>query len=66
MTRQELFDQAYEAGINIKISQSEKCSFKIAIHLLNPTLEEVEDALNTAEKDMFKTIMIHTNLTWPK
>lgn len=65
MRRDELFDMAAEIGVQIKIAKTTKDSQAIAIHLLNPEIDEVASALETAERDMFPTIMIHTELTWP-
>lgn len=63
--RDELFELASELGIEIKIAKNLKDQNRIAIHLLNPDLDELEDALQTAERDMFPTIVIHTVKTWP-
>jgi hypothetical protein len=38
----------------------------IAIHVLNPTFSELEDALEQAERDLFPMVVIHTTFTWPK
>lgn len=65
MNRHELFEIAAEMGIKIKIAQKVKDQNAIAIHLLNPEIDEIERALERAERDMFETIMIHTELTWP-
>ncbi len=37
---------------------------QIGIHLLCPNQRELEDAIETAERDMFKTIYIHTMSSW--
>lgn len=52
-------------GIKIQIANKESHTNKIAIHLLNPELSEIESALFDAEKDAFDLIVIHTELTWP-
>jgi hypothetical protein len=41
-----------------------KNSERIGIHLLRPDQRELEDALNTAERDMFPAIYIHTFDSW--
>lgn len=47
----------------IKATQAED-SMIIAIHLLNPLLVEIDDALEVAMKDNFKCIVIHTTKTF--
>lgn len=39
---------------------------RIGIHLLSPTEDEINDALDTAAKDMFPAVIIHTADTWAK
>ncbi len=56
--RQDLFDLAIELGIKIKIAKESDFA-SIGIHLLHPDLDELEDAINVAERDMFTTIYIH-------
>lgn len=63
--RQELFDVAYELGIQVVQAQSVKDKNRIAIHILNPNLNDFKDALHVAERDGFKAIVIHSNKTWP-
>lgn len=63
--RQELFDMAHEIRIRVINAQKPLDANKIAIHLLNPSLDELEDALFQAEKDLFPTIVLHTVKTWP-
>lgn len=49
----------------IKAKRHEEGKHKlIGIHLLMPTQQELEDALNTAERDMFSRIIIHTFESW--
>lgn len=64
--RDQLFEHAYELGIKVINSRTEADRNKIAIHLLNPTLDDLESALETAQKDMFKLIVLHTIKTWPE
>lgn len=39
---------------------------KQGIHLLNPTQDEIDDAIERCERDGFSTIYRHTARTWPK
>jgi hypothetical protein len=64
--RQELFDQAAELGIRIRLAKKVKDANRIAIHLLNPDLDMLEDALHTAERDNFPEIVIHSAATFAK
>lgn len=64
MRRQELFDVAHELGIKIVVAQTKQDSNRIAIHLLNPNLDALEDAINVAERDSFPAIVIHSNKTF--
>lgn len=66
MTRREnLFEQANEAGIRVINAQSKKDAYRVAIHLLEPDCDELEDALYRADRDLFNTIVVHTQQTWP-
>lgn len=38
------------------------CLGKIGIHLLNPSQDEIDDAVSVAERDMFPAIYIHRQL----
>ena len=64
MRRQELFDFAHEIGVKVINAKSKDDNQKIAIHLLNPNLDALEDALCVAERDQFSMIVIHSNETW--
>ena len=66
MTRQDLIECAHDNNIKIVIAKSTSYNRMIAVHLLNPNLEEIEDAIEAAVKDNFETIVIHSVLTWPK
>jgi hypothetical protein len=61
----DLMDQAAELGVSIVHAQSASDQTRIAIHLLEPSLDELESALETAERDMFPAIVVHSKLTWP-
>lgn len=56
--RQDLFDYAAENSIQIKIAKETDRS-AVGIHLLHPTLDDLQDALNTATRDLFPAIYIH-------
>lgn len=65
--RQELFDIAHQLGIKVINAHNVPNPRKlIAIHLLNPDLDALEDALQVAERDMFPAIVLHSNQTWCK
>ena len=55
-----------ESGIKVIMAYDDRDASIVAIHLLKPSLREVEDALDTAERDLFETIVIHLSVsTWP-
>jgi urease accessory protein UreE len=62
--REELFDLAHELGIRVLNAQSGADKFEVAIHLLYPNLDALEDALQVAERDNFQMIYIHNSQTW--
>jgi hypothetical protein len=49
----------------IKATEIQDASM-IAVHLLNPRFIDIEDALEVAQKDNFKVIVIHTARTFGK
>lgn len=51
-------------GIEIVLATRPEEKSMIAIHLLNPTEDELMDALETAQKDLFPRIVIHGEETW--
>jgi hypothetical protein len=61
----DLLYAAQDNGVTITIATSIKDQNKIAIHLLNPELGEIEDALERAIANNFNTIVLHTIATWP-
>ena len=63
--RDELIEFATDNKILIHNAKTPKDANKIAIHLLNPTLADIADALDGAVRDNFKCIVCHTVLTWP-
>lgn len=62
----EIKERAEEIGCEIirARSYSENKHMLIGIHILRPTQAELEDALNTAERDMFPRIIIHSFDSW--
>lgn len=65
MYRYEVLERAYMLGVKLVVAQSSMDNQRIAIHLLNPDLSEIDDALDQAERDGFEVIVLHTKLTWP-
>ena len=63
--RDELFELAEDMGIDILNARTKDDAKIIAIHLLNPDMRALEDAIFQAEKDLFTVIMIHNKQTWP-
>lgn len=61
----EIYNKAEELGVVISIARNKKDSQRIAIHLLKPTLEELSQAINTANRDGFGLILLHNASTWP-
>lgn len=59
--REDLFDLANELGIKI-INAKESDKTNIGIHLLAPDLDDLEDALQVAERDMFPAIYIYKGI----
>jgi len=59
-----VFTVAADLGIKIIMAASVVDSNRVAIHLLNPNLDDLEDAIMTAERDNFPAIVIHSNATW--
>ena len=63
--REEILNQAFKMGIRIKVAYKQSNKSAIAIHLLEPDMDEIENSLERAHKEGFDTIMIHTKMTWP-
>lgn len=62
--RQQLFDYADEVNVKIVTALNKSDANRIGIHLLNPGLNELEDAIFSAERDLFPCIVLHSNSTW--
>lgn len=56
-----IIDQANQLGVEVFLVpvENEAIKSKQGIHLLMPSLHEIEDAFCVAERDGFKTIYIH-------
>jgi ribonucleotide monophosphatase NagD (HAD superfamily) len=66
MSKRELIESAKEIGIQVIKARNSKDANRIGVHLLNPTAQELESAIYTAERDMFPAIVIHNSRTWPQ
>lgn len=54
-----------ESGIKVvRVKTNKAAAGKIGIHLLRPTQRELEQAIETAERDMFPAVYIHDFATW--
>ena len=62
--RNELFETADEMGIEIVNARTKNDAYKVAIHLLNPVMDDLERAIFMAEQNGFNTIVIHSRQTW--
>lgn len=51
--------------IEVMYASKKSDAMRIAIHLLDPTPSEVDDAKKRAERDLFELIVIHSKKTWP-
>lgn len=49
---------------SIERAFDESDASRVAVHVLEPTLNELMDAVEKAERDLFSTIMIHDSTTW--
>ena len=63
--RQYLYNMAYAAGIEVVVSRTEYDQMKVAVHVRNPSLVELEQAIEYATNNGFPRVMIHTDLDWP-
>jgi hypothetical protein len=62
--RLDILDRAEDLGVRI-IPANFDDNNRIAIHLLNPSLSEIENALEQAERDNFPLICVHSSMSWP-
>lgn len=58
-------EAAADMGITLIRAKSTKDQNRIAVHLLNPTAWELEQGLESAGRDQFEAIVIHSTATWP-
>jgi hypothetical protein len=63
--KQELFEMATDIGIKIINARTKDDANVSAIHILNPDMESLEDAIWSASREGFDTVMIHSRQTWP-
>lgn len=63
-SRSEIEQWAYEAKVKIVVATKDADRNRIAIHLLEPSFDELANALERAERDLFEAIVIHTQWTW--
>lgn len=66
MSKRELIEAANQIGIKVIKAKNAKDAQCVGVHLLNPTLDELMDAVNVAERDMFPRVVIHNSRTWPQ
>lgn len=55
----------WNLDVTVMKAKTKGDAHRVAIHLLNPTQREFDDAQERAERDMFGTIVLHTKKTWP-
>lgn len=63
--KNELLEMATDMGIAVLNAKDVSDANKTAIHLLNPDMDALEDAIFRADKHMFPAIVIHSRQTWP-
>ena len=61
-----LMQLANDNDISLVNASLEQHASLVAIHLLNPNLNDLGDAIDTAIKDGFFYIVCHNAKTWPK
>lgn len=63
--KNELLDMAKDMGIKILNAKTKEDGYLEAIHLLNPTFNQLEDAIFQAHNaGIYSTIIIHNQQTW--
>lgn len=65
LTVSDIQKQCKQLGIDILVAKKKSDASRQGIHLLCPSLDELQDAIDTAEKDGFCRIFLHTHFTWP-
>lgn len=64
---QKINEELLDSEVNVQIleAKSSKDARKIGVHLLNPNAADLFNAVNSAERDLFNVIYVHTKKTWP-
>jgi len=63
--KNDLLEMATDMGIKIVNAKSKEDGFIEAIHLLNPTFNQLEDAIFQAHNGgIYSTIIVHNQQTW--
>lgn len=57
-------DWATDSGISLVLADGSDRG-RVAVHLLEPTRDELERGIWQAERDNFSAVVIHTARTWP-
>ena len=60
----ELLENAEEMGIEIFNAKNKNDSQREGVHVLNPDMEALEDAVWEAEKNSFTMVIVHNRQTW--
>lgn len=63
--RNEILKLSEAIGVKLIYASNVGQNGIVGIHLLNPSLDEVHDALERCERDGFSRIIIHSIMTWP-
>ena len=64
--KNEIFEMAEEMGIEIVNARTDRdSSMLVAIHLLNPDMQALEDSVFEAETNGYNFIVIYSKQTWP-
>lgn len=64
LKKRELKDRAESIGVKLITATRSEDRNIVGIHVVNPTLRDIEDALETAERDLYPAIVIHSMKTW--
>lgn len=63
--KNELMEMASDMGISVVNAKNPEDGNKTAIHILNPDMDALENAIHDADHKCFNTIVIHSKQTWP-
>jgi hypothetical protein len=61
-----ILKRAEIAGVQLCLAKKQSDQCLVGIHLQQPTLDEVEAALDRAIRDLFPRVVIHSRFTWPR